>query len=113
MHCFCFENWYESTLLTMAALTATSEATRSTEMAQRDNQRLETAESGQKEPNVQKFKNSMDAEPTTVPVKASAAVLPRIISIHKRKISLMHQCTEFCRRFIYKNGISNGRPCST
>lgn len=48
----------------MPALTAISEAARSTAMAQCDNQGLETAGIGQNKPNVQIFKNSMDAEPT-------------------------------------------------
>lgn len=48
-----------------------------------------------------------------VTVKASAAILPRIISINERKTLLNHQCTEFCTSFIYKNGRSSGRPCNT
>lgn len=90
----------------MPALTAISEAARSTATAQGDNQGLETAGIGQNKQNVQIFKSSMDAEPTTVTVKTSAAILPRIISINERKTLLIHQCTEFCRSFIYKNRLS-------
>lgn len=53
---------------------------------------------------VQIFNNSMDAELTTVTVKASAVILQRVISIHKTKLSLCINILNFVEVLFTKMG---------
>lgn len=113
IHCFALKSWYEFTPSNNASINSHQWSSQIYSNGSVWQPGTGNCWSGKNKPNVQIFKNSMDAEPTTVTVKASAAILPRIISINERKTLLNHQCTEFCTSFIYKNGRSSGRPCNT